>query len=254
MLRNILSHPLTRGMDIDSPQTTELRRRIIQQKPFLWKIYDEWYRMLAGSLPVNNKPILELGSGAGFLEQYVSNLVASEVFVCSKIDVVLNGLHLPFETGSLSAIVMADVLHHLPDVRRFFKEASRCIPPGGVVSMIEPWYSRWSHFIFNRLHNEPMDPTVEAWEFASDGPLSGANQALPWIVFQRDQVQFTHEFPQWGIEHVNMFMPFRYLVSGGISMRNISPGWSFGLWKRIEKSLFRGKNWAMFAHIILRRI
>ena len=112
--------------------TTELRRQIIQQKSFLWKIYDEWYRMMAEPLPVINKPVLELGSGAGFLGQYVSNLVTSEVFVCSKIDIVLNGLHLPFRNGSFSAIVMADVLHHLPDVRRFFSEASRCIPPGGL--------------------------------------------------------------------------------------------------------------------------
>jgi hypothetical protein len=35
LLKKWLSHPLTRGLDIDNPQTTELRRQIIRSKPFL---------------------------------------------------------------------------------------------------------------------------------------------------------------------------------------------------------------------------
>ena len=35
VLRTWLTHPLTRGLDIDDPRTTELRRRVILEKPFL---------------------------------------------------------------------------------------------------------------------------------------------------------------------------------------------------------------------------
>jgi len=45
---------------------------------------------------------------------------------------------LPFADDTLRAIVMTDVLHHLQNLRRFFKEASRCVEVGGKVIMIEP--------------------------------------------------------------------------------------------------------------------
>ena len=34
---------------------------------------------------------------------------------------------------------MVNTLHHLPDVKVFLAEASRCLQPGGTISMIEPW-------------------------------------------------------------------------------------------------------------------
>jgi hypothetical protein len=47
-----LEHPLTRGLPIDSPETTVLRRRVIDSKPFLRRIYAEWYAAIARHLPV----------------------------------------------------------------------------------------------------------------------------------------------------------------------------------------------------------
>ena len=120
ILRNVLSHPLTRGIDLDDPRTTALRREIIQSKPFLRKIYHEWYELLARDLPVGEGRVLELGSGAGFLPQILPEVITSEFFVCPGIDVVLDGLRMPLADQSLRAIVMTDVFHHLPDVRQFF--------------------------------------------------------------------------------------------------------------------------------------
>jgi len=39
MLKTWLAHPLTRGLDINNPQVTHLRRRIIQEKRFLNFLY-----------------------------------------------------------------------------------------------------------------------------------------------------------------------------------------------------------------------
>jgi len=87
------------------------------------------------------------------------------------------------------------------------------------------------------------------------GPLSSANDALPWIIFVRDRLKFEQEFPQWQIELIKPIMPFRYLVSGGVSLRNLAPGWSFGFWRQIENALGRwSSQLAMFAHIVLRRL
>jgi SAM-dependent methyltransferase len=254
MFRSLLAHPLTRGLDIDDPLTTQLRRKIIQEKSFLRQIYQEWYVAIAGTLPRRIGPVLELGSGAGFLKDVVPDLITSEVFYCSGINVVLNGQDLPFAAGTLRGIVMTDVFHHLPRSRRFFTEAARCVRPGGVVAMIEPWVTPWSRLIYSRVHHEPFNPEASEWEFPTRGPLSGANGALPYILFARDRAQFEREFPMWQIRMIKPMMPFCYLVSGGVSMRTLMPGWSFKWWRGLENLLWPfANNLAMFACIVLQK-
>lgn len=247
-----LAHPLTRDMDIDDPDVVRLRRRIIQEKPFLRKIYQEWYTAIATALPPGDEPVIELGSGAGFMKEVIPNLVTTEIFHCPHIDAVVDGQRLPFADNVLRGIVLTDVLHHLPQSRLFFAEATRCVRPGGVIVMIEPWVSSWSRLIYSKLHHEPFCPDAKEWEFPASGPLSGANGALPWIIFERNRNQFTHEFPQWDIQMIKPIMPFRYLVSGGVSLRSLMPGWSFGIWRGIETMMQPWMNrWAMFAQIVL---
>ena len=259
-LRTLLEHPLTREMDIDDPHTTQLRRRILHEKPFLHRIYVEWYTKIAASLspaapgtPVTR--FLELGSGAGFLRDFVPGLISSEVFYTPGIDIVLDGTALPFADSSLSGIAMTNVLHHLPQPRRFFAEAARCVQPGGVVAMVEPWVSPWSRWVYSRLHHEPFLPEAQEWEPPGNGPLSRANGALPWILFHRDRSQFERELPWWRIRTIEPMMPFRYLVSGGISLRSFAPARSFVLWRSLEKAL--DVRWreqlALFAHVVLER-
>jgi SAM-dependent methyltransferase len=255
MLKTLLAHPLTRGLDIDDPQTTHLRRQIIQDKDFLRQIYDEWYRVILAALPEGRGAVLELGSGGGFMSDVVPHLITSELFYCANIRAVIDALHLPFAVKSLRGIVMTNVFHHIPEPRLFFTEASRCVRSGGVIAMIEPWVTPWSRFVYTRLHHEPFEPEALSWELPNSGPLSGANDALPWITFARDRLKFEQEFPHWRIELINPIMPFRYLLSGGVSLRSLTPGWSFALWRQIENALGRWSNeLAMFAHIVLRHV
>jgi SAM-dependent methyltransferase len=254
MLTKYLSHPLTSGLDLNDPQTTVVRRRIIKEKRFLREIYREWYRRIAASIPDVPGAVLELGSGPGFMKEYIPDLLTSELFYCPGVDVVLSGTQLPIGDQALRAIVMTDVLHHIPDVRRFFAQASRCVYPGGVVVMIEPWVTTWSKLIYKNLHHEPFEPSARSWEFLPAGPLTSANGALPWILFNRDYEQFSSEFPEWGLKRIKGMMPFRYLVSGGVSMRNLMPSWTSGLWRGIEGLLAPWANsLAMFALIVLEK-
>src|SRR5437867_7556035 len=168
-----LGHPLTRGLDLDDPRTTELRLRIIREKSFLRQIYTEWYTSIASALPMGQGPVLELGSGGGFLGDVIPDLITSDVVSCQGIRMAMNAAQFPFCTRSLRAIVMTNVLHHLPEPRRFFAEAASCVMPGGVIVMVEPWMTRWSRWVYTRLHHEPCEPTAPVWEFRSSGPLSG---------------------------------------------------------------------------------
>jgi SAM-dependent methyltransferase len=253
-MRRWLAHPATRDIDLDDPRLVSLRRRLVRDKAFLRKIYEEWYGSIVAALPTGSGPVLELGSGGGFLDEWVPGLLTSELQPSAHVRVVLDGQQLPFAGGSLRAIAMIDVLHHLPESRRFLSEAARCIRAGGRVVMIEPWVSAWSSLVYTRLHHEPFRPGAAAWEFPRGGPLSAANMALPWIIFVRDRRQFEREFPQWRVASVDPFMPFRYVLSGGVSMRSLMPGWTFGWWRTLERAL---GHWSgqlgMFAHIVLER-
>lgn len=255
-LRNRFRHPLLREVDILDPQpVTELRRQVILSNPFVRRIYQEWYTNLRDVLPKGPGVVLELGSGAGFLNEYIPGLVTSEIFHCPRVKVILDGQQIPFGDKTLRGIVMSDVLHHLPQPRLFFSEAARCVRYGGVLTVLEPWMTRWSVFIYHHLHHEPMDPEAKHWEFPQTGPLSGANISLPWILFQRDRAQFESEYPAWKIESIQLMMPFRYLVSGGVTLRPFMPLWSYPLWSSVEKLLSPWMDsWAMFAQVTLRKV
>ncbi len=252
--KRLLAHPTTRGLSLDDPLTTQQRRDIIQGNRFLWRIYDEWYRMISSRVPMGAGRVVELGSGAGFLGDYMPDLITSDIFICPGIQIVLDARQMPFSPGSLKMIAMVDVLHHVPNIRAFLTQAQRCLRPGGSVVMIEPWVSTWSRFVYGVLHHEPFDPDANDWAFREAGALSGANGGLPWIIFQRDRQQFENEFSGFEIQEVLPFMPLRYLVSGGVSLRPLMPEATFGLWHKLETGLCAWPDrWSMFALIHLRR-
>lgn len=121
--------------------------------------------------------------------------------------------------------------------------------------MIEPWVTVWSRRIYGPLHPEPFDPEAGTWMLSEGKPLSEANGALPWIVFERDRMRFEREFPKLRVEEVQPLMPIRYLVSGGVSFRSFAPSWSYPIWKRIDEVLTRlSPETAMFALIVVRRV
>ncbi|MGB9498849.1 MAG: class I SAM-dependent methyltransferase [Dissulfuribacterales bacterium] len=255
-LKKHLAHPLTRNIAPDSPEANDIFLRIIEAKPFLKEIYRSWYKMLAGSLPGKpDGPVLELGSGAGFLHEYIPGLIRSEIQPVSSADIALDARALPFPDNSLKAIVMVDVFHHIPDVAQFLAEAERCLRPGGVVSMIEPWVTPWSKFVYKHLHHEPFLPDAEEWRFPEGGRMSVANSALPWMVFERDRQLLKQYFPYIELVGISLHTPFSYLLSGGVTMRAGLPACLFSLCSRLEDALQPYMvRLAMFAFIVARKI
>jgi len=253
-MRELLAEPSTAGLDTDSPEVTLRRRELIQERGFLRQLYQEWYSEIAARIPQGMGAVLELGSGGGFAASAIPGVITSDLLALPGIDVVLDGVHLPFADESLRAVVMTNVLHHLPDVTRFLREFERCAKPNAALVMIEPWVTAWSRRIYGSLHSEPFDPDAQTWTVTPGKPLSEANGALPWIVFERDRRRFAEEFPALAVETIRPLMPMSYLVSGGVSMRSLAPSWTFRIWKKIDGMLCRlSPQTAMFALIVVRR-
>lgn len=249
-----MDHPSTSGLDLDDPATTIERHRLLGRKKSLRAIYLEWYRFLVGALPEGGGRVLELGSGGGFLSELVPGLVRSEVSPYPWLDVVMDGEALPIRDGALKGIVMTNVLHHIPRPARFFEEAVRCLRPGGVIAMIEPWHTPWSRFAYRRFHHEPFRPDAPDWVAPAGGPLSGANGALPWIILVRDRQRFLREYPHLEIRRIEPLMPVSYLLSGGISRRAFVPAAAVSACIRAERALgVIARSQAMFAAIRIER-
>ena len=251
VVRQWLVLPETVGLDEDGPEMTIVRREIVLRKPFLRRIYEDWYDSIKDSLPAGPGRVLELGSGPGFMERRLPDLITSEILPIPGVDLVADAMALPFAAESLRAIVMTNVLHHVPDVRRFFSDATRVVKPGGTIVMIEPWMNPWSLFVYGKFHVEPFDMTATSWTLEAAGPLSAANGSLPWILFHRDRARFEAEFPQWRIASIEPHTPLRYLLSGGVSMRTLVPDFSYRAWRLLDRVLAR--SCGLFAKIVVVR-
>jgi SAM-dependent methyltransferase len=248
-----LQHPLTKGLDLDDPRTTVLRRQIISEKGFLSKVYREWCVRIRDAVPAGPGRVLELGSGGGILRDFIPDLLTSDVLTLPELDVVATGEALPFDAASLKALVMTNVFHHVANARAMLCEAARVTRAGGRVVMIEPWNTPWSRFVYRHLHHEPFEPTVGDWSLAPDGgPLSTANGALPWIVFERDRARFDEAFPEWKVVSISPIMPISYVLSGGVSLRIQCPPVLYAFIRGVEELLPR-RLFAMFAIIVLER-
>ena len=222
---------------LDSPERTLHHGEIILQKKFLRKLYEQWYAEFLCEIPrLPNDTYIELGSGGGFLKELDPKMICSDILDLPSNDLTFSALDMPFSTSSVGGIFMVDTMHHIPDMEKFLEEVSRVLVKNGKMIMIEPANSWWGRLIYKNFHHEPFEPKG-GWTIPESGPLSGANGALPWIVFERDKLKFQEKFPNLKIETIQYRNPLLYLVSGGVSYRQLLPDFMFPVVNRIDNLL-----------------
>ena len=254
-LLDFLKLPETKSIkNLDAPATTLLHRRIIQSKPFLKRLYLDFYKTYEICVPkIRHQYCVELGSGGGFSKEIYPNLITSDILDLPHLDKRFSALQMPFDDASVDAFLMIDVFHHVPDSRQFLSEMQRCLKPGGKIVMIEPANTGFGRLIYKNFHHEPFVP-AGTWRLEGEGPLSSANGALPWIVFVRDREKFQSEFPSLKLLQITPHTPFRYLLSGGVSMRQLVPSFSYPLIKGLEQALaFMNSTLGLFYTIQLEK-
>lgn len=233
----------------------EIRRRIAG-KPALHAFYLDSYAKYGACLercpPVGT--VLEIGSGAGFAKEVVPGLVTSDFLPYPGVDRVVDACNMPFAHASLRAIFLLNTFHHIPDVGRFLEEAERCLVPGGRLFIIDHHPGILGYPIYRFFHHEPFAPKASSWEFASRGPLSGANVALAWIVFQRDRERFERRFPGLRLLRYEPTSPLVYWLAGGLKRWTLLPARGLPCVKWVEKVLLRiSKHFGTYVDIEVER-
>src|SRR5437867_2915310 len=130
------------------------------ERPELCAVYHEWFGQLLCCVE-GLHPIVEIGAGPGFFKEYFPHLISTDVVPTPYVDVVCDAGSLPFQSGSVGALVMVDVLHHLPQPLAFLAEAGRILQPGGRVAMIEPWITVPSYLLYRYFHHEDCSLAVD---------------------------------------------------------------------------------------------
>lgn len=238
---------------LDLPETTINSQQIIHRKKFFEKIYLDFYDELKShskQLPKGKK--LELGSGAGFIKQVIPDVITSDIIKLPICDKVINAEKLPFPNKSLSAIYMLNTFHHIKNPKKALTEFNRCLKKEGKIIMIEPYNSWWGRFIYKNFHYEGFDEHDPNWNIKGKGPLSDANNALPWIIFERDKQKYKKMFPSLNITYMQPHTPIRYLLSGGLKKHQLVPTFTFNFFKQFEKIISPfSKQTGMFVTIVL---
>lgn len=245
-------------MPIGSLQWFRAQRSMIKEKPLIKRCYDLWYQLLlqdVASVPARygDAAIVELGSGAGYIKDLEPRVTTSDV-IAGVADMVIDGRNMPFEDHSVKGILLTHVFHHIPQIDAFLKEADRVLVPGGVISIIDCSHTPFARFFFSTFHPEPYDDSAAHWDFSQSDSMLDSNQALTWIVLQRDLDKFAKRYPMFTVEEKRLLPWFSYLMSGGVNLKSlVVPGlenvylWADRLLKPLDP-LF-----AIHWHITLRK-
>ena len=216
-------------------------------------LYKEWYELISHQLSESDGMNLELGCGASFMDKIIKNLKKSDVFINSNTDLKIDAMEvgLRFE-NQISNLILVNVFHHISDPELFLKSAEKSLLVGGRIIMIEPSNNYWSRLVYKLIGHEPFDTRQIEWKIESKDPLLDSNQALSWIIFERDYEKFKNLFPMFSLIQKNNMMPFSYLLSGGHSF-NTRIGKFIRITRSFEKFFF-DKYLGMFNLICLEKI
>lgn len=241
-IRTLLTEPALAEVDVDSPERITQHRSILLRKRMIREVFFELYDLLADAerrhfYPAQGRRI-EIGAGSSLLKIKMSDVEITDIVPYAGLERVVDAQNMPFEDESLKTIFAIHSFHHLPDPYRFLAEVERVCRPGGGAIMIDPYYGPIASLVYKRLFtSENFDKGGPA-VVPAGGPISGANQALSYVVFVRERDRLAQQFPNLELLEMEPISNYiRYTVSGGLNFRQLLPDASIPLLKGIEALL-----------------
>lgn len=258
-LSNLLREPSLDGCDMDdSNRRFNLHSEVLKRKTMLAEVFKEFharfYNLADEFFPVKGLEI-ELGAGVAPMRDNYPHVLATDITLAAHLDKKLNAEEMDLQNATVRAFYAQNCLHHFPHPSRFFKELERTLVPGGGAIILEPFYGPLGSFLYKRLFtSEGFDKESFTWETPVTGPMNGANQALSYIIFERDKKRFLTEHPSLEIVHQSIMGNFlKYILSGGLNFRQLMPNIMTRPISVLENILSPFRRWFGLHHVIVIR-
>lgn len=251
--------PELAGLDMDGDARMRVHRTILQRKPMIREVFTEIHRLmlnLEARFFTADGSRVEIGAGVWPIRESDPGVLATDIVSAPHLDRVLDAQAMDLSNCSVRSVFGQHCFHHLPDPSAFFAEVIRVCAVGGGCILVEPYWSPVARLVFRNLFTtERYDTSAPGWMTPSTGAMSGANQALSYIVFNRDRALFERSFSQLEIVHqapVDNYL--RYLLSGGLNFTQLAPDMLSAPLKTVE-TLLRpfGRILALHHVVVLRR-
>lgn len=257
-LFDFLRDPLLDDMNVDGVNRLELHRKMLEKKRMLRDVFNEFHRLfrkLDRQFFSGSGIEVELGAGVSPMRDSYPEVLATDVVEAPHLDRIINAEAMDLADKSVRAIYGQNCFHHFPHPDQFLHELDRVLVPGGGAILLEPYYGPFATFLFKRLfRTEGFDKTYPSWETPVAGPMNGANQALSYIVFIRDQKEFERKHPSLRIVHQELVGNYlKYLLSGGLNFRQLVPDSFTGFIWLLEKLISPLNKWFALFHVIVVR-
>ncbi|MDB5894052.1 MAG: methyltransferase [Rhodoferax sp.] len=258
LLLDWLRDPTVREVDVDGADRLTQHARMLARKRMLREVFQEFHRLfdrldrryLSGA-----GTRIELGAGVAPMRDTYPDVISTDVVPGPALDRVLNAQAMDLPDRSVRVFFAQNCFHHFPDPDAFFSELERVLVPGGGAVLLEPYHGPAASFLFKRLfRTEGFDKDALEWRTPVTGPMNGANQALSYIVFERDRAEFQRRHPLLEIVHqapVGNYM--KYLLSGGLNFRQLLPDFMSPAVGCAQWCLAPVRRWLGLHHVVVLR-
>jgi SAM-dependent methyltransferase len=226
---NFLKNKKLANIEVDSEELLYIQKDVLESKSILKEVFKEFYdlciKLDKEYFYKNNGPELEIGSGTSIFKKFYPEILSSDIKFFKELDIVINVQTMPLRDNSVHAFYGINIFHHLPYPEKFFSELIRTLKPGGGCILIEPYFGLTASIFYKHIfETETFIKNQPSWNYPTEGPMKGANQALSYIVFVRDKKKFDKLYPELEILYIKPLRNYlRYLLSGGLNFISLIP-------------------------------
>lgn len=254
-----IQEPEVRGCPVDGSERFHAHRLVLERKRSIRDVFREFhgiFSQLDEKFLSGQGKRIELGAGVFPVKESLPEVLATDIVLAQHLDAQLDAQAMDLPNESVHAFYLQNVFHHFPDPSAFFAEIARTLTPGGGAILIEPASGPVASLIYPKLFaSEGFDKNAVSWKTEVGGPMSGANQALSSLIFDRDLERFERENPGLEIVHRDVLPNYlRYLFSGGLNFRPLMPDFLFPVLKLVESVLWPVRSvFGLHRVIVLRK-